>query len=89
MTLTPLQTPGDLVTTEDDTRGQRLKVPSAMWHTLTADMLGDHGESFFDAGKMNDAPDPRFATPRNLDTWMKPDSFTLFDDSSLLTLRPL
>jgi hypothetical protein len=63
-----------------------VKVPAGVWHTLRADMRGDHIEVYFNGQKLIDAHDSRFMAPGRVGVWTKADSYTLFDD---LTAGPL
>ena len=56
-----------------------LSVPG-VWHSLRADMCGDHIEVYFDGQKLIDAHDSRFTFPGKVGVWTKADSYTLFDD---------
>jgi hypothetical protein len=55
-------------------------VTSCAWHTLRADMHGDHVEVFWDGQKVIDSRDGRFAGDGRIGLWTKADSRTLFDD---------
>lgn len=56
------------------------KVASGVWHTLRADMRGDHVEVYFDGAKLIDVRDARFPAAGKIGVWTKADSYTLFDD---------
>ncbi len=66
----------------------RVKVPSGVWHTLRADMRGDHIEVYFNDQKLIDVHDSRFTAPGKVGVWTKADSHTLFDDLTAIPLRP-
>jgi hypothetical protein len=57
-----------------------VKVASGVWHSLRADMRGDHIEVFFDGTKVIDVRDVRFPAAGKVGVWTKADSYTLFDD---------
>jgi Domain of Unknown Function (DUF1080) len=57
-----------------------VKVPSDVWHTLRADMRGDHIEVYFNGRKVIDVHDSRFTAPGKIGVWTKADSHTLFDN---------
>jgi hypothetical protein len=61
-------------------------VTSCAWHTLRADMRGDHIEVYWDDKKVVDARDGRVSEPGRIGLWIKADSRTVFDD---LTLREI
>lgn len=63
-------------------------VQSGIWHTLRADMRGDHVEVYFDGRKRIDARDSRFTGPGKIGVWTKADSYTLFDDLVAISLTP-
>jgi hypothetical protein len=58
----------------------RVEVASGVWHTLRADMRGDHVEVYFNDKKLIDVHDSRFTTPGKVGVWTKADSYTQFDD---------
>jgi hypothetical protein len=66
----------------------RVKVAAGVWHTLRADMRGDHVEVYFDNKKLIDLHDSRFTTPGKVGVWTKADSHTLFDDLTATPLKP-
>jgi hypothetical protein len=57
-----------------------LRVASGVWHTLRADMRGDHIEVYLNGRKLIDVHDSRFTAPGKVGVWTKADSRTLFDD---------
>lgn len=63
-----------------------IRVASGVWHSLRADMRGDHIEVYFNGEKLIDVHDSRFTAPGKVGVWTKADSRTLFDD---LTAQPL
>lgn len=65
-----------------------VKVASDTWHTLRADMRGDHIEIYFNGQKLIDAHDSRFAAAGKAGVWTKADSRTLFDDLTVSPLKP-
>ena len=67
---------------------KRVHVPvrSGVWHSLRADMRGDHIEVYFNNQKLIDVHDSRFTAPGWVGVWTKADSHTLFDN---LTVPPL
>jgi hypothetical protein len=71
-----------------EVKRMKVKVASGVWHTLRADMRGDHVEVYFNDKKVIDAHDSRFTTPGKVGVWTKADSRTLFDDLTATTLRP-
>ncbi len=69
-------------------RGWNGKVASGVWHSLRADMRGDHVEVFFDDQKVIDAHDTRFGELGKVGVWTKADSHTLFDNLTATELAP-
>jgi hypothetical protein len=69
---------------------KRVSVPvaSGVWHTLRADMRGDHIEVFFNDKKVIDVHDGRFSAAGRIGVWTKADSRTLFDDLTATDLAP-
>jgi len=65
-----------------------VKVPSGVWHSLRADMRGDHIDVYFNGKKLMDAHDSRFTAPGKVGVWTKADSYTLFDDLTASPLEP-
>src|SRR5437867_1077378 len=65
-----------------------IKVASGMWHTLRADMRGDHVEVYFNGQKLIDVHDSRFSAPGKVGVWTKADSHMLFDDLTATALAP-
>jgi hypothetical protein len=65
-----------------------VKVSSGAWHTLRADMRGDHIEIYFNSQKVIDVHDSRFTAPGRVGVWTKADSHTLFDDLTATPLKP-
>jgi hypothetical protein len=65
-----------------------VKVASGVWHTLRADMRGDHIEVFFNDKKLIDVHDSRFNAAGRVGVWTKADSYTLFDDLTAANLAP-
>jgi hypothetical protein len=63
-----------------------VKVASGVWHTLRADMRGDHIEVFFNDKKLMDVHDSRFNAAGRVGVWTKADSYTLFDDLTATNL---
>ena len=66
----------------------KVKVASGVWHTLRADMRGDHVEVFFNGTKLIDVHDARFPAAGKVGVWTKADSYTLFDDLTATELVP-
>lgn len=66
----------------------RITVASGVWHTLRADMRGDHVEVYFNGEKLIDVHDSRFTSPGRVGVWTKADSYTLFDDFTATALTP-
>jgi hypothetical protein len=66
----------------------KIPVPSGVWHSLRADMRGDHVEVYFNDQKLIDVHDSRFASPGKVGVWTKADSYTLFDNLSATPLTP-
>ena len=64
----------------------RVPVASGVWHSLRADMRGDHVEVYFNDKKLIDVHDSRFTAPGKVGVWTKADSHILFDN---LTATPL
>ncbi|PYP08764.1 MAG: hypothetical protein DMD59_11180 [Gemmatimonadetes bacterium] len=69
---------------------KRVHVPvaSGVWHSLRADMRGDHVEVYFNGKKLIDVHDSRFTAPGKVGVWTKADSHTLFDDLTATALAP-
>jgi len=67
---------------------KRVHVPvaSGVWHSLRADMRGDHVEVYFNGKKLIDVHDSRFIAPGKVGVWTKADSYTLFDDLTATAL---
>ena len=65
-----------------------MKVASGVWHSLRADMRGDHIEVYFNGEKLIDLHDSRFTAPGKVGMWTKADSHTLFDDFTTTALTP-
>jgi hypothetical protein len=66
----------------------KVKVASGVWHSLRADMRGDHIEIYFNGQKLIDVHDSRFTSPGKVGVWTKADSYTLFDDLTATALTP-
>jgi len=66
----------------------RVKVASGVWHSLRADMSGDHVEVYFNGEKLIDVHDSRFSRPGKVGVWTKADSYTLFDNLSATPIVP-
>src|SRR6266542_2680455 len=69
---------------------KRVHVPvaSGVWHSLRADMRGDHVEVYFNGKKLIDVHDSRFAAAGRIGVWTEADSHTLFDDLSATVIVP-
>lgn len=65
-----------------------VKVTAGVWHTLRADMRGDHIEVYFNGTKLIDVHDIRFTAPGKVGVWTKADSYTMFDDLTATALTP-
>jgi 3-keto-disaccharide hydrolase len=65
-----------------------VKVAAGVWHSLRADMRGDHIEVYFNDKKLIDVHDTRFTTPGKVGVWTKADSYTQFDDLTATALVP-
>ncbi len=66
----------------------KVKVASGVWHTLRADMRGDHVEVYFNGERLIDVHNSRFTAPGRVGVWTKADSYTLFDDFTATALSP-
>ena len=66
----------------------KMRVASGVWHSLRADMRGDHVEVYFNGNKVIDVQDSRFPAPGKVGVWTKADSYTLFDDLMAAPLAP-
>jgi hypothetical protein len=64
------------------------KVASGVWHSLRADMRGDHIEIYFNGQKLIDVHDSRFTALGKVGVWTKADSYTLFDNLTATPLTP-
>jgi hypothetical protein len=69
---------------------KRVNVPVAsdVWHSLRADMRGDHVEVYFNDKKLIDVHDSRFTAAGKVGVWTKADSRTLFDNLTATALTP-
>jgi hypothetical protein len=65
-----------------------VRVASGVWHSLRADMRGDHVEVYFNGTKLIDVHDSRFSAPGKVGVWTKADSHTLFDDLTATAVVP-
>jgi len=65
-----------------------VRVASGVWHSLRADMRGDHVEVYFNGTKLIDIHDSRFSAPGKVGVWTKADSHTLFDDLTATAVGP-
>lgn len=65
-----------------------VRVASGVWHSLRADMRGDHIEVYFNGTKLIDVHDSRFSAPGKVGVWTKADSHTLFDDLTATAVVP-
>lgn len=65
-----------------------VRVASGVWHSLRADMRGDHIEVYFNGTKLIDVHDSRFTAPGKVGVWTKADSHTLFDDLTATAVVP-
>lgn len=65
----------------------KVTVSAEAWHTLRADMRGDHIEVYFNGAKLIDVRDSRFSVPGKIGVWTKADSRTLFDDLTVTELK--
>ncbi len=65
-----------------------VRVASGVWHSLRADMRGDHVEVYFNGTKLIDVHDSRFSAPGKVGVWTKADSHTLFDDLTAKAVVP-
>ena len=65
-----------------------VRVASGVWHSLRADMRGDHVEVYFNGAKLIDVHDSRFSAPGKVGVWTKADSHTLFDDLTATAVVP-
>lgn len=65
-----------------------VRVASGVWHSLRADMRGDHVEVYFNGTKLIDVHDSRFRAPGKVGVWTKADSHTLFDDLTATAVVP-
>jgi hypothetical protein len=65
-----------------------VRVASGVWHSLRADMRGDHVEVYFNGTKLIDVHDSRFSAPGKVGVWTKADSHTLFDDLTATAVGP-
>jgi hypothetical protein len=66
----------------------RVSVVPGVWHTLRADMRGDHIEVYFNDKKLIDVHDARFKAAGRVGVWTKADSYTLFDNLTATELTP-
>ena len=65
-----------------------VRVALGVWHSLRADMRGDHVDVYFNGQKLIDVHDSRFTAPGKVGVWTKADSHTLFDDLTATTPSP-
>ena len=71
-----------------EVKRMKVKVAPGVWHSLRADMRGDHIEVYFNGQKLIDVHDARFTKPGKVGVWTKADSYTLFDDLTATPLTP-
>lgn len=72
---------------EGRTYGMKTKVPNAVWGTLRVVAKGDLFEVFYNGKKLYDVHDKTFVEAGKVGLWTKADSYTLFDDLSITTLK--
>ena len=69
------------------TYGQKVRVPSGVWGTLSVMVKGDRFETFFNGKKLFEVIDKTFPGAGKVGLWTKADSYTLFDDFTIHILR--
>jgi hypothetical protein len=69
------------------TYGMKTSVPSGAWGTLRVVARGDLFEVYHDGEKLYDVKDTTFGEAGKVGLWTKADSYTLFDDLSITTLK--
>jgi len=65
--------------------GANVNVRSNVWHTLRIVNKGNKFEAYFDDKKLIEARDNTFASAGKVGLWTKADSYTLFDDLTILS----
>jgi hypothetical protein len=69
------------------TYGMKTKVSSGDWGTLRVVARGDLFEVYFNGEKLYGVKDNTFSEAGKVGLWTKADSYTLFDDLSITTLK--
>jgi hypothetical protein len=69
------------------TYGMKVKVPSGVWGTLRIVAKGDLFEVYYNGKKLYEVKDNTFAEAGKVGLWTKADSYILFDDLSITTLK--
>jgi hypothetical protein len=69
------------------TYGMKTSVPSGAWGTLRVVAKGDLFEVYCNGKKLYDVQDNAFTEAGKVGLWTKADSYTLFDDLSITTLK--
>jgi hypothetical protein len=69
------------------TYGMKTKVPSGVWGTLRVVASGDLFQVYYNGKKLYDVKDNTFTEAGEVGLWTKADSYTLFDDLSISTLK--
>ncbi len=65
--------------------GANVNVQSNVWHTLRIVNKGNRFEAYFNDKKLIEAVDNTFADAGKVGLWTKADSYTLFDDLTILS----
>ncbi len=69
------------------TYGMKIKVPSGTWETLRVVASGDLFEVYYNGKKLFEVKDGTLAEAGKVGLWTKADSYILFDDFSITTLK--
>ena len=69
------------------TYGKKVKVPGGKWSTLRIVARGNLFTVYFNGEKLYDVEDGTFTAAGKVGLWTKADSYTLFDDLTIETLK--
>src|SRR5262245_52548913 len=69
------------------TYGKKTKVPSGQWSTLRIVAKGKLFEVYFNGAKLYEVEDGTFTSAGKVGLWTKADSYTLFDDFMIISLK--
>jgi hypothetical protein len=69
------------------TYGEKVKVPSGKWSSLKVSARGERFDVYLNGRLLFHVEDTTFTRPGMVGLWTKADSYTLFDDLSITTLK--